>query len=58
MADPDQAPLIASHFMVGTGLSMEAEEVGPVFDINSASLFTDQGSNMDTFSLEDMLSGS
>lgn len=58
MADPDQAPLIASHFMVGTGLSMEAEEVGPVFDINSASLFTDQGSSMDTFSLEDMLSGS
>lgn len=57
MPDPQQAPLIADYFMIGTGTSLEPEEVGPAFTSNTniSNFFQEQNKSTD-MNLDDLIS--
>ncbi|MBO7615085.1 MAG: AAA family ATPase [Bacilli bacterium] len=55
MIEPEQAPLFADYFMIGTGVSLESEDVSPVFTDNDIYKMDEKASlNLDEILLSNL----
>lgn len=55
MAEPKQAPISPDYFMIGTGVSLESEEVGPVFTDNVGDIYANNKIDLAEMNLEEEL---